>query len=195
MNNLTQDIRGFYQRASVKDFSRDFLFRVTNINIVATNNEANNNKSTPLLNWGSDELVYVRTAALPGRNINNVEAKYMGLTFNVPGAVTYPNSNAYSLEFYCDSLSNLREELMDVSRATFDDETSSGLYATPGPESYITLQQLDKDLAPVTEYKLVGISVRDVGEISYEIAEGTGNYKIFPVTFAYHFFENKSTVA
>lgn len=189
MADTAQTIRSFYTQAADMDFSRDFLFRVSDINIVANNNAAGRSDTRTIVDMTEDDLVYVRTASLPGRNINNVEAKYMGLSFNVPGGVTYPNSAAYSLEFYCDSASTLRERFMTASFATFDDNTSVGLNATPGEESYIVLNQLDKNLVNVTNYKLVGVSIRDVSDISYEIAEGTGNYKTFSVTFAYHYWE------
>lgn len=188
-----QTIRGFYQQAADLDFSRDFLFRVTDINIVATNREAAANVSNNIVSMNDSELVYVRTATLPGRDINNVEAKYMGMAFNIPGGVTYPNSAAYSLEFYCDSQSGLRERFMAASFDTFNDDSSTGLYATPGAESYVSLVQLDKDLNATVEYTLVGASIRSVGDISYEIAEGTGNFKTFNVTLAYHFWTNKSS--
>lgn len=177
----TQTIRRFYDRAASIDFARDFLFRVRNINVVSG--------GVNLVDMGDNELVYVRTASIPGRNINNVEAKFMGLSFNVPGGVTYPGSSDYSLEFYCDANSDLRESMMSASFQTFDDLTSTGLYSTPGRDSYITLDQLDQDLNIVVTYRLVGVSIRNVSDISYEIAEGTGNYKTFTATFAYHYWE------
>lgn len=176
---MSQKIRDFYAKAQVADFSRDFLFRVLAI-------------STGDLVFGPDELVYVRTASVPGRNINNVEAKFMGLSFNTPGGVTYPNSGSYSLEFYCDQNSTLREALLSESRRRFNDADSIGSYNTPGDDEYIAIAQLDKQLNPVTTYVLRGASIRDVGEVSYEISEGTGNYKVFTATFAYHYFENTS---
>jgi hypothetical protein len=178
MADTSQTIRNFFSTAAAADFSRDFLFRVATIR-------------TNGLIFGEDELIYVRSASLPGRNINNVDVKYMGLSFNVPGGVTYPNSGAYSLEFYCDQNSLLRERLMTESRSVFDDTSSTGDYNTPGPENYVILYQLDKQLTPVTKYVLYGTSIRDVGDISYEIADGTGNYKTFTTTFAYHYFTNE----
>lgn len=178
MADTSQTIRNFYTAAAAADFSRDFLFRVGALR-------------TPRLVLGEEELIYVRTAALPGRDIGNVDVKYMGLSFNTPGGVTYPNSGSYSLEFYCDQGSLLRERLIQESRDVFDDATSIGSYNTPGPDSYIVLYQLDKQLVPVTQYTLYGVSIRNVGEISYEIADGTGNYKTFSATFAYHYFTNE----
>ena len=187
-------VQQFYNAASQNDFSRDFLFRVASINLVINKRDAvAGNSNVDQLHWEDSELAYVRTATLPGRNITNVEAKYMGLSFNIPGGVTYPGSDAYSLEFYCDSKSNLRERLLEASRATFDDITSTGLYGTPDMNSYIVLHQLDKDLQPVTVYTLVGTSIRNVSDISYEIAEGTGNVKTFTATFAYHYWVGGAT--
>lgn len=179
MADTSQTIRNFYSVAAAADFSRDFLFRV---GVVRTSRMV----------LGEEELIYVRTASLPGRNINNVEVKYMGLSFNVPGGVTYPNSGAFSLEFYCDQNSLIRERLIEESRAQFDDTTSQGVYNTPGPENYLVLYQLDKQLSPVTKYTLYGVSVRDVGEISYNISEGTGANVNFTATFAYHYFTNET---
>jgi hypothetical protein len=178
MADTSQTIRNFYTAAATADFSRDFLFRVGALR-------------TPRLVLGEEELIYVRTAALPGREIANVDVKYMGLSFNVPGGATYTNSAAYTLEFYCDQGSQLRERLMQESRDVFDDATSVGSYDTAGPDSYIVLYQLDKQLSPVTKYTLYGASIRNVGEVSYEIADGTGNYKTFSTTFAYHYFTNE----
>jgi hypothetical protein len=178
MADTKQTIRGFYDRAAVADFARDYLFRVQMIR-------------TGTMFLGEEELVYVKTATLPGRDIENEEVKYMGMKFNIPTIATYPGSEAFSLTFYCDANSLIRERLIAETRAVFDDATSTGTYNTPNRSSYITLLQLDKQLSPVMEYTLFGASIRKVGEIAYEIAEGTGTVKTFDVTFAYHFFEEK----
>jgi len=178
MADTTQTIRGFYDRAAVADFARDYLFRVMMIR-------------TGTMFLGEEELVYVKTAALPGRNIENAQVKYMGMDFNIPTIAKYPNSDAFSLTFYCDANSLIRERLMAETRAVFNDATSTGTYNTPDRTNYIELLQLDKKLNPVMQYTLFGASIRNVGEMSYEIAEGTGGVKTFDVTFAYHFFEEK----
>jgi hypothetical protein len=41
----------------------------------------------------------------------------------------------------------------------------------------------------VQEYKLVGVSIRQVGDIEYTMAEGTGAVMSFNATFAYHYYE------
>lgn len=177
-----QLITNFYTEAINKDFSRDINFRVTQIT------------PDPALNLGSNfilesDLVYAKSAKLPARNITNQEAKYMGLTFNLPGVVEYPESANYSLEFYCDVNSELRNKFERWTRVTFNDENSTGNYTVPTRSAIIQLAQLDSQLNIVQEYKLVGVSVRQVGNIDYTMAEGTGAVMSFNATFAYHYYE------
>jgi len=175
---VNQNIQQFYRQAAARDFSRDFLFRVTELVLQGVN---------PL---GDGDLVYARTAALPGRSITNVAVPYMGLNINVPGTATYPGSDSYSIAFYLDAASNLRNYFETASRTLFDDQTSTGGYGTPGRESYILLEQLDKQLNPIAggKYKLNGASIRGIENIGYNMAEGTGNIVPFSVTFAYHYY-------
>ena len=112
----------------------------------------------------------------------------MGLQFNVPGNATYPGSEAYGLQFYCDQNSQIRQKFEDMSRDVFDDATSTGNYFTPRQSSSINLVQLDTQLEEVAGYKLVGASVREVGAIEYDISGGTGTQVTFQATMAYHYF-------
>lgn len=175
---INQNITKFYEQAANRDFARDILFRVTQIEI-------------PGVSMNDDDLVYARSAQLPGRNITNVDAPYMGLPFRVPGVVSYPNSDGYSIQFYVDEQSTLRQQFENASRLIFDDQISTGQYGTPGRDRFIVLSQLDKRLEPVSggTYKLVGVSIRNVGEIQYQMASGTGQTVEFATTFAYHFYE------
>lgn len=175
---VDQNIQRFYKIAQDRDFSRDFLFRVTQMQL----------QGVPALR--DDDLVYVKTASLPGRSISNVEVPYMGLNFNVPGSVTYTNSDSYSLTFYLDAQSTLRSYFEQATRNLFDDQTSTGEYGTSGLENYIILEQLDKQLntVPNGSYKLIGASIRDVGSIEYSIAGGKGETVDIEVTLAYHYY-------
>jgi hypothetical protein len=179
MAEINQLITNFYDQAIARDFARDINFRVTQI------------VPDPSLGitFSESDLVYAKGAKLPARNITNVEAKYMGLTFNLPGVVEYPESASYSLEFYCDRNSDLRNKFEQWTRKTFDDANSTGNYSVPQRTSYIQLVQLAPDFTPVQQYKLVGVSIRQVGDISYEIAEGRGDVKSFNATMAYHYYE------
>ncbi len=173
---VNQNIQNFYRTAADKDFSRDFLFRVTQMQL----------QGVPALEEG--DLVYVKTASLPGRDITNVAVPYMGLNLNIPGTVVYPGSAEYALSFYLDADSNLRNYFETASRSLFDDQTSTGEYGTPDDDFFIQLAQLDKDLEPIAEYKLVGASLRSVNNIQYNIAGGTGTTVAIDATVSYHFY-------
>jgi hypothetical protein len=170
-----QTIRKFYDRAITRDFSRDFLFRVAALDMHG-------------IHLGEEELLYVKTANLPGRAITNVPTPYMGLNFNVPGNTTYPGSDNYSLTFYLDKESSLRQQFETASRNLFDDRSSTGVYGTPSPDDSITLWQLDKELNPISQYNLIGASIRNINDVSYNIAAGTGQTVELTVTIAYHFY-------
>lgn len=176
-------ISDFYTKSLEVDFARDNHFRVTDI------------VPTPSLgiDFDSNELIYARSAKVPARNITNVEAKYMGMTFNLPGIAEYPESANYTLEFYCDKNSSIRNKFEQWSRAIFNDGTSTGNYSVPGRDAYIELTQVDAAFEAIQKYKLVGVSIRSVGDVSYEIAEGTGAVKTFSVTLAYHYYELDNT--
>ena len=171
-----QDIEQFYQRAQARDFSRDFLFRVHDIVLAGG------------VTLDEGDLVYAKTAALPSRQITNIEAPYMGLNFNVPGNATYPGSEGYSINFYLDASSELRNRLEFASRTLFDDTDSTGQYATPSEDYYIHLQQLNKKLEPISDYMLYGASLRNIENIEYEMAEGNGKTVAMTATIAYHFY-------
>ena len=173
---VNQSIQNFYRVAADKDFSRDFLFRVTQMQL----------QGVPALT--ENELVYAKTASLPGRAITNVTAPYMGLDFNIPGSVKYTGSEAYSLAFFLDANSELRNYFEGASRALFDDITSTGEYGTPDDDYFIQLAQLDKELEPIAEYKLVGASLRTINAIEYQMSAGTGQTVQVDATIAYHFY-------
>lgn len=175
-------IQNFFAAAADKQFSRDFLFRVQEITL----------GSIGLNLKGNDDLIYARSASLPGRTIENKEVNYMGLTFNVPGRATYAQAAGYTIEFYADAENQIRDKLEKASRETFNDETSTGKYGMPGPQDTMILALLTKDLRIKKTIELVGASIRDIGDMSYMIADGTGEVVTFPVTFSYHFYKDFS---
>lgn len=174
---VNQSIQNFYRVAAARDFARDFLFRVTDLKLVG------------LPAMTEDQLIYAKAATLPGRSIGNVQVPYMGLPLNVPGSVTYPNSEGYSLKFFLDENSSLRNYFEDASRTLFDDQTSTGAYSTPGDDSFIVLAQLDKQLETTSVYKLVGASIRNIDAIEYSMSAGTGQTVEVSATFAYHYYD------
>ena len=164
MPDVQQTISDFYRVATERDFARDFQFRILSIDSGGASTQT----------FDEDDLVYCTGGSLPARSITNVEVPYMGLSFNIPGNATYPNSGNYSLQFYCDQNSAIRQKFEDMSRDVFDDATSTGNYFTPRQSASINLVQLDTQLNEVAGYKLVGASIREVGAIEYTIGEGSG---------------------
>lgn len=177
MAQTQQKISKFYSVAAGRDFSRDFLFRVTSMNLAGIAGAIT-----------EEDLIYVKAANLPGRTISNVPVPYMGLNFNIPGAATYTGAEGYSLTFFLDSRSRLRNLFEQASRVMFDDTTSTGLYGTPDETNFIELAQLDKELEVISTYKLIGASIRNIGDVQYQISSGTGTTVELAVTIAYHFY-------
>jgi len=180
---MATNILNFFSRATDAQFSRDFLFRVQDLQI----------KGAKLV--GDQELLYARTANLPGRAIENKIANYSGQQFNVPGKSTYTNSEAFSIEFYMDATGDIRQKLEAASRTVFDDQTTTGQYEMPGDGDVITLVMLDKQLKPVKTITLYGASIRDIGEVGYQIADGTGEIVNMTCTFSYHWYKSDMYVS
>lgn len=176
MADVKQTIQDFYTQAQAKDFARNNLFRVLNIDFGGSG-----------VNIGEEDLVYVTTANLPGKTITDVSVPYMGLEFHVPGTVKYENSAGYSLTFRADESYNLYDKFQQVMNDTFNDENSTGNYFTPGADSVIDLVQLDKELNRISQYQLVGCSIRSIGELAYDMT-ADGTVQTFTVTIAYHYY-------
>jgi hypothetical protein len=174
-----QTIQDFYRVAAERDFTRDVQFRVLSISPQGTT-----------IKFDENDLVYAKAATLPGRSITQVATKYMGLTFNLPGVATYPNSENFSLDFYCAANSDLRKKFTEWTKDTFDDADSTGNYLTPTQNSTIDLVQLDNNFERVNQYQLVGVSIRNVGDIAYAMSEGSGQVLSFRVQLAYHYWRD-----
>jgi len=181
MADTNQTIQDFYSQAQTRDFARSNLFRVLNINFGTASSQI----------VTENDLVYARTATLPGKTIQNLAVPYMGLQFNVPGVVTYPGSDSYVINFYSDEAQQLREKFLNVVKDTFDDSTSTGNYFAPSQTAVIDLIQLNKQLVKVAQYQLVGVSIRDVAALEYDITS-TGEIQNFNVTLAYHYWRQTS---
>jgi hypothetical protein len=182
MADVNQLITDFYRVATSREFARDFNFRVLSINTGGAST----------VTFDDSDLVYVKTASLPGREITNIPIPYMGLNFNIPGNAVYPESNAYNLTFYADSKSQIRQKFEQWSTDIFDDSNSTGNYFAPKQTAIIDLLQLDNQMNKVAQYQLVGVSVRSVGPLTYNIATGTGETIEFTATVSYHYWRKLS---
>lgn len=178
MASINQNIQSFYTQATKRDFSRDFLFRVVRMQGVG------------LPDLTDDDLVYAKSAKLPGRSIENVDVSYMGLKFNIPGTAKYDDAASYDISFYLDaSQTDLRTKFEIASREIFNDGSSTGEYNIPGVDNLIILSQLNKDLTPTGNYyNLVGAQLRNIKSIDYNMAEGNGKVMNVDTTMSYHYY-------
>jgi len=171
---MAQNISDFYTAVTTNDFARQFQFRVSQL--------ANTN-------FGPTELVYLETANLPGRAINNVPVPFMGLQFNVPGTASYPGSDAWNVTFRCDQSYNIRATLENATFNAFDDSTSTGDYNLARRTSVITLDLLGKGGSEdvIRQYNLIGAYVVSVGDIAYNLGDN-GSIVTVPATLAYQYW-------
>lgn len=181
MADVKQLINDFYRVAVNRDFARDINFRILSIETGGTTSAS----------FDEDDLVYARAAALPARAITPVSVPYMGLKFNIPGVATYPSSEAYTLKFYSDAKSKIRQKFEQWTRDIFDDASSSGNYFTPRATSTIDLVQLDNQNNKIAQYQLVGVSCVTCGPLAYSMSDGTGATIDFEATLSYHYWRRK----
>ena len=164
-------IQEFYAAAQQQEFARDFQFFVRTLGPFTSN-----------------DLLYVTTAVLPGKEISNQQVPFMGLQFNVPGTVKYTGSDAWTLTFRCDEGLNIRNKMENWIKEIFDDQTSSGKYGVP--TEVATMDLLGKDLKTIRSYQFTGIYPKQVGDISYD-KTGDGKPLSFDCIFAYSFWRLK----
>ena len=176
MASTNQNITNFYKVATQKKFSRDFQLRVSSFIV---------NNGTDL--FGEDDLVYIKSASLPARRIENIQAPYMGLNFNVPGAATYPNSNSWSVTFYADQALELRQRLESIMSSTFSPFNNANNITVPGPENVIDLMLLDDQMNQLSVYTLFGAYVTELGAIDYKMT-GNGAIQEIKATVAYQYW-------
>jgi hypothetical protein len=170
---MAEGILGFYDVAKQREFARDFQFRVVSLGPLTT-----------------QDLVYLRTADLPGKENSNNPVPYMGLDFNVPGAVKYTGSDSWPVTFLADEAQNIRSKLEAWMTEVFDVETSSGKYGVPAEEATIDL--LDKEFKTIRRYNLVGVTCRNLSPLGYDI-KGAGAPQEFSADFSYHFWRQSTS--
>ena len=174
MADTEQNIQKFFQVLRTRDFARDFQFRITDIR----------DRGISLL--GDDDLVYAKGGTVPGRTIGTINVPYMGLQFRVPGAASYPGSDAYGLTFYSDSENQIRTVFERWSELTFDDATSTGDYRI-FDNSVISLAQLNQKQEVINRYNLIGCFPVEVGALTYSTIGG-GETVEFAATLCYQYW-------
>ena len=64
---------------------------------------------------------------------------------------------------------------------------STGNYFMPTADSVIDLALLDKELDRVSQFQLVGVAIKNVAELTYDVTSD-GTIQTFDVTVTYHYF-------
>lgn len=173
---MAQTIQDFFRVAQQRDFARDYMLRVVSL-------------GNDILN--EDDFVYITTTVLPGRDITNQQAVYMGLEFNFPGTVKYPGSAGWDVTFRNDKGGIIRNKLETWQIGEiFDDESSTGNLGVRGPESVIQLNLIDDKLNVLNTYKLYGAYIQKLGTVNYDVA-GTGAPLTFTASLAYHYWRHE----
>lgn len=171
--NITQ----FISVAGQRDFARNNLFRVQAFKVPG------------ILELDETDLVYCKGAQLPGRTTPTATVSYHGMKMNYnQSTVEYPGAESYTLEFYLDKDSALRQKFELASRAVFDDANTSGNWAFPKPENIITIQQLAFDMTPHLSYNLVGVAVKGIEAIETDIAGGDGSALNVKITISFIYY-------
>lgn len=161
-------IQEFYSTAQQKEFARDFQFRVVSLGP-----------------FDANDLLYVRTVSLPEKSVQNQQATFMGLDFNIPGSVKYSGSESWAIQFWCDEGINIRNKMENYIKTIWDDETSTGLYGVP--TEIATLDLVGKQREVIRRYDFFGLYPVTVGALSYDI-QGAGAILTVDCTFAYQFW-------
>lgn len=171
---MAQDLRRYFQTVQERDFLRDHQFRVSSLMY----------RGQAMLT--EKELVYIKSASLPGRSVNSVAVPFMGLNFKVPGTAQY--TDQYQLTFYCDSPGIIRNIWEAFSFAVFDDRKSFGNYNVQANDVLSFYQYDQRGVEAVTnEYTLIGIFPTNIGDIDHA-PTGNGDTRQLSVTLAYQFW-------
>lgn len=177
-------IQNFYGSAVQNDFARLFQFRVLELRM---NNENIN------FGYNGGPNVYVETANLPGRSVNNVQVPFMGMSFNVPGTTSFPGSNNYPVTFRCDQAYVIRSSFEKLLVNTFHIGNTAGLYNTPGQNNILTMQLFGKQTGDTTgpkalrTYTLYGVYLASIADTLYDVKD-TGTVATINATLAYQYW-------
>ena len=160
----------FYAVSQSQEFSRKYQFKIVTLG--------------PLT---SADLLYFTTATLPGKSVSNHPVPYMGVNFNIPGAVQYDGSAAWVVKFRADEAQNIRAKLLAWQDDIFSFKESGGKYGVPVETATVAL--LGKSpKETLRTYDLKGIWPQKVADLQYNITD-KGAVQEFDVTFAYQYWE------
>lgn len=178
---INQTIGSFITAASRRDFARDNLFRVMQLNCQG-------------LALSEEDLVYCKGANLSGREVPHGQVKYMGMELNYPqSTVKYPDAGEYKLNFYLDAAGELRTKFEIASRTLFNDSTSTGDWRFPSTADILVLASLDFNLEPQEYITYHGVSIKSIDTVETKAAEGEGVAIEVALTFTYLYYERNGS--
>jgi len=176
MGQITnQTIADFYRQAQKVGFARDFQFKVVAFRVNG-------------IELGPRDLVFLKTASLPGKTINTVTANFMGVDFQIPGTVKYDNNNNWQVTFYCTQDYHVRKLLESSMSDTFNIRTSTGNMEPRDPTlNVIKLSLVDDQLNEIRTYILHGAFVTGVGDMGFDATKDGGVQEV-SATIAYQYW-------
>lgn len=178
---VNQNISNFITVASQKDFARNNLFRVMAF-------------KTRVLTLDESELLYCRSAQVPGRQTPTTSVKYHGMDLNYnQSTVKYDGADSYTLDFYLDSEGDLRKRFEEASRIVFNDISNTGNWRFPSTADIITIAQLGFDMEPIKYFHLYGVTIKNIEAIDTQIADGDGSAITFKVTLSYLYYRTEGS--
>lgn len=168
-------LQDFYLAATDRGFARDFHMRVTQIG------------DSKL---GNNDLIYIRSATIPEREITTDTVHFRGFKFNVPLTATYPGSDSWSLEILMDKRYEIYDMLEAWHRSHFNENSLIGR-EMPNMDKVIELMAIDDQLNVVKKIKLYGCFPRKLGALKYNMA-GMGAPISLELSLAYQYWSTET---
>lgn len=174
---VNQTIVDFQNTLIKRDGLRNNLFKVMALN-------------TKVLSLTNEDMVYIKTAKLPGRTNPTATIPYMGMKFAYnTSTVEYPGAEDYSLTFIFDAKGELRQKFEEASRLIFNDLTTSGTWNVPTTSDIMTLAPLNNQYEPSAYYHLYGVAFKGFDSVDFQIAAGDGSMVELNCKMSYWYYK------
>lgn len=173
-------IKNAYEVYKRHDFSLSHQFRLISI-LGAPEYVSRELNEAPA---GEGGALYLKSATVPGRSVEDIAVAYQGFNFHKPGSVTYENPWTVTFKTPGDYL--VRNAFEAWNNELFSDETSCGNYNIPCPNTVIRIGLMDSNCSIIRVYDLVGVYPSKVGAIQYNIE--SNELTEFSVDFFYQYW-------
>lgn len=173
-----QTIGTFIDQFVRRDGQRDNLYRIMSLN-------------TKVLSLTEEDLVYARAGKIPARTnpVGTISYHGMKLPYNL-SSVEYTGNEDFQIEFVFDARNEIRTKFEQASRLIFNDITNTGNWAAPTLNDIMTVATLDINLEPVSYFTFYGVAFKGMGEVAFNIAEGTGAIVNVPINLSYYYYRS-----